>query len=34
MCNLVVVVVVVVVTALNGSGNGLPFLEKILLGIK
>ena len=35
MCNfVVVVVVVVVVTALNGSGNGLPFLEQILLGVK
>ena len=30
MCNFVVVVV----TALNGSGNGLPFLEQILLGVK
>ena len=34
MCNFVVVVVVVVVTTLNGSSNGLPFLEQILLGVK
>ena len=33
MCNFVVVVVAVV-TALNGSGNGLRFLEQILLGVK